>query len=167
MVLFPPLVPVALAILLHLAAFFVICMVCHGELAATRPPARHLTEFYLWMSAGGVLGGLLNALVGPLLFRTVFEYPLMIVLACAPAAAGRLGIYRSLAAAGGNLAFGQFAASSGRAAAGGVGMVAGLPTAGVAGGAGGRRGCAAPALLRGKHGRQQGLCWNTRARSWP
>ena len=68
---------------LLLATFFVIAMVCHGELAATRPPARHLTEFYLWMSLGGVLGGLFNALIAPYIFTSIFEFPLMIVAACA------------------------------------------------------------------------------------
>jgi len=67
---------------LHLATFFVVAMVCHGELAATRPKARWLTEFYLWMSVGGVLGGLLNAIVAPLVFTSVIEYPLVVVLAC-------------------------------------------------------------------------------------
>ena len=67
---------------LHLLAFFVTAMVCHGELAADRPPAKRLTEFYLWMSLGGVLGGLFNALVAPIIFSTVLEYPLMIAAAC-------------------------------------------------------------------------------------
>ena len=69
-------------ILVHLAAFFVTAMVCHGELARTRPAARHLTEFYLWMSVGGVLGGMFNTLVAPVLFDSVLEYPLMIAVAC-------------------------------------------------------------------------------------
>lgn len=66
----------------HLLTFFVIAMVCHGELARSRPSTRHLTEFYLWMSVGGVLGGLFNALVAPALFNTLVEYPLIIVVAC-------------------------------------------------------------------------------------
>jgi hypothetical protein len=68
--------------LLHLLAFFCIAMVCHGELMQARPPAAQLTEFYLWMSVGGVLGGIFNALVAPVVFSTVIEYPLIIVLAC-------------------------------------------------------------------------------------
>ena len=67
---------------LHLAVFFLTAMVCHGELAASRPPARHLTEFYLWMSLGGVLGGIFNAVIAPLIFPLVIEYPLMLMLAC-------------------------------------------------------------------------------------
>src|ERR671916_966510 len=74
--------PFWLLIGLHLLGFFVVAMVLHGEVARDRPPARHLTEFYLWVSVGGVLGGVFNALVAPIAFSTVIEYPLAIVLAC-------------------------------------------------------------------------------------
>ena len=67
---------------LHVLAFFLTAMACHGELAADRPASRHLTEFYVWMSVGGVLGGLFNTLVAPLVFSTVVEYPLMLAAAC-------------------------------------------------------------------------------------
>lgn len=67
---------------LHLAAFFVASMICHGELARRRPAAGDLTGFYLCMSLGGVLGGLFNAIVAPLLFNSIYEYPIAIVLAC-------------------------------------------------------------------------------------
>jgi hypothetical protein len=73
----------ALVIPLHLVAFFIAALVCHGELARARPAARHLTAFYLWMSVGGVLGGIFNAILAPLLFNGVWEYPLAIVLAAA------------------------------------------------------------------------------------
>ncbi len=73
---------VLLNIVLPLAVFFVTTMVCHGELVKRRPQASHLTEFYLWMSLGGMLGGVFNVLVAPLLFNSVIEYPLMLVLAC-------------------------------------------------------------------------------------
>jgi SAM-dependent methyltransferase len=66
----------------HLLAFFVIAMVCHGELMDSRPPADYLTEFYLWISVGGVLGGIFNALLAPILFNSVIEYPLIIAVAC-------------------------------------------------------------------------------------
>lgn len=68
---------------LHLLVFFLIAMVCHGAFAADRPAPARLTEFYLWMSVGGVLGGLFNSLLAPLLFPTVVEYPLVLILACA------------------------------------------------------------------------------------
>jgi hypothetical protein len=71
-----------LQMVLHLGFFFVAAMVWHGRLAADRPASRHLTEFYFCMSVGGVLGGLFNAMLAPVVFRTVVEYRLMIVLAC-------------------------------------------------------------------------------------
>jgi hypothetical protein len=74
--------PLWLLIPLHLFGFFAVAMVLHGELARDRPPARHLTEFYLWVAVGGVLGGVFNALIAPVAFDTVFEYPLAMVLAC-------------------------------------------------------------------------------------
>lgn len=81
--------PVGLVIGVHLATLFVVGMVCHGEIAHDRPPTRYLTEFYLWMSVGGVLGGVFNALLAPLLFSTVIEHPLTLVLACLLAPAWR------------------------------------------------------------------------------
>jgi len=67
----------------HVVVFFLASMVCHGALAADRPSTRHLTEYFLWMSVGGVLGGIFSTLLAPLLFRGILEYPLAIVLACA------------------------------------------------------------------------------------
>jgi hypothetical protein len=69
-------------IALHLLTLFVACMVCHGELARDRPGPQHLTEFYLWMSIGGSLGGTFNALAAPLLFRTVVEHLLALAAVC-------------------------------------------------------------------------------------
>ncbi|MCP4701034.1 MAG: hypothetical protein GY862_29900 [Gammaproteobacteria bacterium] len=66
---------------LHLLAFFISAMVCHGELVKRRPATEHLTEFYFWMSLGGVLGGAFNTLLAPLIFESVLEYPLAMVLA--------------------------------------------------------------------------------------
>jgi hypothetical protein len=70
----------------HIVAFFVIALVCHGELARRRPPARHLTAFYMWMSAGGMIGGIGAGLIAPHVFSSVAEYPILVVLAvlCRP-----------------------------------------------------------------------------------
>jgi hypothetical protein len=61
---------------LHLCAFLLTSLVCHGQLAKDRPEVRRLTEFYLLISVGGVLGGAFNALVAPTIFTGVVEYPL-------------------------------------------------------------------------------------------
>lgn len=74
--------PVWVLVVVHLAVFFLGALVCHGQLASDRPPAFHLTEFYLWISVGGVLGGLFNALVAPVAFTGVAEYPAALILAC-------------------------------------------------------------------------------------
>lgn len=68
-----------LAIPIHLLTLFLAAMVGHGAMAADRPEAKRLTEFYLIMSLGGVLGGAFNALLVPLIFNSVIEYPLMIL----------------------------------------------------------------------------------------
>jgi hypothetical protein len=73
---------IAVVLTLHLTTLFVVSMVCHGELARDRPAAKHLTAFFLWMSVGGVLGGLFNALVAPLIFNGIAEYQLALLLAC-------------------------------------------------------------------------------------
>jgi hypothetical protein len=70
-----------LLLAVHLGAFFAISLFCHSLLAAARPSTAHLTEFYLWMSGGGVLGGTFNALVAPMIFSGLVEYPLVLVLA--------------------------------------------------------------------------------------
>jgi spermidine synthase len=74
--------PKPAAIALHLLTLFLVGMVCHGELAQDRPHPKYLTGFYLWMSVGGVLGGIFNALVAPVVFTTVAEYPLVMAAAC-------------------------------------------------------------------------------------
>ncbi len=71
-----------LQVLLHMATFFVVAMVCHGELAQDRPSTKHLTHFYLLMSVGGMLGGLFNALAAPIVFTFTSEYPITLVAAC-------------------------------------------------------------------------------------
>ncbi len=77
----PAALPFWLNLILHLIAFFLAVMVCHGELAKNRPHTQHLTLFYLIMSFGGMLGGLFNSFVAPFIFNAVYEYPIMIVAA--------------------------------------------------------------------------------------
>ena len=74
--------PMTVVIPFHLLTFLVIALVCHGELADDRPSRTHLTQLYLWMSVGGTLGGLFNALVAPALFGGIVEYPLVLALSC-------------------------------------------------------------------------------------
>jgi hypothetical protein len=66
---------------LYLMTLFAVAMVCHGELARNRPTISRLTEFYLWISVGGVLGGIFNSLLAPVIFSTVVEFPLALILA--------------------------------------------------------------------------------------
>jgi hypothetical protein len=70
----------------HQLCFIVIAMACHGELARTRPAAKHLTGFYVALSFGGMLGGLFAGLIAPNVFSWVAEYPILVVLAalCRP-----------------------------------------------------------------------------------
>ncbi len=74
--------PLWLVIPLHLGGLFVAAMVCHGELARDRPVATSLTGFYLLVALGGALGGVFTAIVAPVAFDSLLEYPLAIVLAC-------------------------------------------------------------------------------------
>ena len=73
--------PIWILVGVHGANLFFIALLVHGRLASERPPAERLTEFYLLLSIGGVIGGIFAALVAPQLFSTIAEYPLAIVLA--------------------------------------------------------------------------------------
>jgi hypothetical protein len=63
----------------HLIAFGLAALLCHCELARDRPPASQLTEFYFWISIGGMLGGMFNTLVAPAVFNSILEYPLALM----------------------------------------------------------------------------------------
>jgi hypothetical protein len=65
----------------HLGVLFVIATSLHGAIAESRPAPAYLTEFFLWIALGGVLGGSFNAWVGPLAFPGVAEYPIALILA--------------------------------------------------------------------------------------
>lgn len=60
-------------LLVYLGALFTGCMVCHGELVALKPHPRHLTLFYLTISAGGAFGGVFVALLAPMIFAGYHE----------------------------------------------------------------------------------------------
>lgn len=73
--------------LVHMIVFFIVTMSCHGALSDLRPGPSQLTNFYLWVSLGGVLGGAFNTFIAPNVFGDITEYPLMLalsVLACVP-----------------------------------------------------------------------------------
>jgi hypothetical protein len=79
--LYPSALPTPLTMAVHYGSFFVAAMLAHGQLAADRPDPSHLTRFYLLLAVGGVLGGLFNAILAPVLFDQVLEYPLVLVAA--------------------------------------------------------------------------------------
>jgi hypothetical protein len=74
--------PTTAIVLLHLCFFFVAALVCHSKLASDRPDTTRLGDFYLCVALGGMCGGVFNTLIAPITFKTLIEYPFMIVLAC-------------------------------------------------------------------------------------
>ena len=77
-------------------ALFLACMVCHGELARLKPEPARLTEFYLFMSAGGALGGLLVSLAAPRYFVTYLEWPLGLLVGLGIASLALAGAFLGL-----------------------------------------------------------------------
>lgn len=67
-------------LILNILAFFIFAILCHGELAQSRPAVKNLTAFYLCLSLGGVLAGIFNGLLAPLIFTNPYEFPLAIIL---------------------------------------------------------------------------------------
>ena len=74
--------PLAFVVGAYLAALFVAATACHTELARRRPSPRHLTAYYAYVGAGGVIGGAFNALIAPAVFRDWVEIPLAFTLVC-------------------------------------------------------------------------------------
>jgi len=66
-------VGIPLQIASYCFTLFVCCMVCHGELVRLKPDPRHLTSFYLMISAGGAVGGAFVTLIAPLVFKGYWE----------------------------------------------------------------------------------------------
>jgi hypothetical protein len=82
--------PLVVLLGVYSAALFICCMVCHGELYRLRPEPERLTTFYLMIAAGGALGGVLVAVVAPLVFNDYYELHLgallcglLVLAACA------------------------------------------------------------------------------------
>lgn len=90
---------ITLSLVTHLALFVVNALVCHAALYRLRPPSHHLTFFYAAMSLGGALGGAFASLAAPLLFSSVVEYPLLLVMAlfCRPAAVAQILAFKASA----------------------------------------------------------------------
>ena len=59
---------------IYAGALFVCCMVCHGELVLSKPDPRHATLFYLMVAGGGATGGVLVAVVAPLVLNGFWEF---------------------------------------------------------------------------------------------
>lgn len=70
-----------LEITVYFAALLAFCMICHGELVRRKPTARYLTEFYLMCSAGGAVGGILVAILCPLVFSSFAELHIGLIVA--------------------------------------------------------------------------------------
>ena len=69
-----------LALVYLTLVLFVVCMVCHGELARLKPDAAHLTGFYLTISVGGAIGGLFVAFFAPRVFNSLYELPVLVCI---------------------------------------------------------------------------------------
>src|SRR6266705_1638573 len=67
---------------LYSATLFAACMVCHGELARSKPDPRYLTGFYLMLALGGALGGVLVGLAAPSVFDDLYELPIGMFALC-------------------------------------------------------------------------------------
>jgi hypothetical protein len=78
----------------HLSLFFVIALAVHGRLSLIKPEAKRLTEFYVVIAAGGMMGGIFNAMIAPHVFTTLAEYPLVAALGLMPLFAGYQGSWR-------------------------------------------------------------------------
>lgn len=64
---------------LALSCFFVVSFCCHHKLFTNKPNKENLSEFYLWLSLGGVIGGWFATLIAPVIFSDITEYPLLLI----------------------------------------------------------------------------------------
>lgn len=72
--------PIYVSMAINLSAFFVACMVCHGELARLQPHPSHLTGYYLMLAVGGAAGGFFVGVIAPYWFNSNYELSIGIVL---------------------------------------------------------------------------------------
>ena len=72
--------PAEVLIPLHLTVFALACLLCHGRAASLAPSPRFLPQYYLALSLGGALGGVITLLIPPLLTTRMIEYPIALVL---------------------------------------------------------------------------------------
>jgi len=94
------LAPLAVHILVDTLVLVASCMICHGELAQSKPAPARLTTFYLAIATGGALGGVFVAIVAPRIFSDFTEFPLSLA-ACAALALDswrRAGAFRDFSA---------------------------------------------------------------------
>jgi SAM-dependent methyltransferase len=73
--------PIFISMGINLVCFFIICMVCHGELAMQQPNSQYLTTYYLMLAIGGVLGGFFVGVIAPHWFNENYELSIGILLA--------------------------------------------------------------------------------------
>jgi hypothetical protein len=66
-------------VVVYFSTLFFCCMVCHGELALLRPNPKHLTSYYMAMSAGGAMGGVFTSLIAPQVFSRYLELHLGLI----------------------------------------------------------------------------------------
>ena len=71
---------VKLAVPLYTVGLFMLCMFLHGELAADKPAPTHLTRFYLMISLGGAIGGIMVGLLAPRVLPAYYEMGIGLIL---------------------------------------------------------------------------------------
>lgn len=77
---FPTLMANISKLFIHYIAFLFIATYAHLLLARVKPDAKYLTGFFIFVSLGGVMGGIFNALLAYQIFDTAKEYPIGIAL---------------------------------------------------------------------------------------
>ncbi len=100
--------PVLATLALELLALGIVAVALHGRLAQDRPDPAHLTEFYLIVSTGGALASAFVALVSPLVFPDVWEYPILLIGALVALALTAPPVVKRVSSKGRGLDFSPF-----------------------------------------------------------